>query len=277
MGERERGVDGVPPVSVAALGRSVFDPIWAEREHTDARSELVHVLRGQVRIETPDYSIVGGAGDTLYTPARMPHRDVFERGTVFEVYLLQFDWAQEASVLERLTPAELSRASAGSRTAFGNAFDQLYREFVTELPYQRMLVNLRAGQILYELCRAAAMRKHAADEATGHDRRRRIMVEACRLIDQWLGEPIGLEELAEAVGVSPYYLSRVFSQERGFTLSSYVTQRRMERAQWRLAQTDEPIKQIAYAVGYRDSHYFSRVFRRHFHVSPSAYRRQVGR
>lgn len=163
---------------------------------------------------------------------------------------------------------------------FASAFDQLYREFTTELAFQQPMVAVRTAQILYELCRAAAMRRSEADESPQRitrSRRRQIMDDARRLINQWLDRPISLDELAAAIEVSPYYLSRVFSQESGFTLSSYVTRRRMEKAQQLLSRTDQPIKQIAYAVGYRDSHYFSRVFRSHFHVAPSAYRRQVGR
>ncbi len=241
-------------------------------------AELLHVLRGRVRIETPHYTVAGNVGDTLYTPANMPHRDVFPHGTVFEVYLVHLDWTEEAAMLERFHPRDLARASQAARPMFASAFDQLYREFTTELAFQQPMVAMRTGQILYELCRAAAMRQQSAGESNkqiAHHRRQQIMNDARQLIDDWLDRPISLDDLAAAIEVSPYYLSRVFSQESGFTLSSYVTRRRMEKAQHLLAHTDQSIKQIAYAVGYRDSHYFSRVFRGQFHVAPSAYRRQV--
>lgn len=266
------------PVTVHKMGRSIFDPVWAEQEHADRRSELIHVLKGRVRIETPGYTIAGSVGDTLYTPAGTPHKDVFPRGTIFEVYLIQFSWTEEPTMLGRYHPRELARASRAARPMFASAFDQLYREFTTELAFQQPMVALRTGQILYELCRAAAMRRREADESPQRiagDRRRQIMDAARKLIDERLDGPISLDELAAAIDVSPYYLSRVFSQESGFTLSSYVTRRRMEKAQAMLAAGERSIKEIAYAVGYRDSHYFSRVFRSQFHVAPSAYRRQV--
>lgn len=268
------------PVSVHQMGRSIFDPIWAEQQHTDTRSELIHVLRGRVRIETPSYTVAGTAGDTLFTPAGTPHRDVFPAGTVFEVYLVQLWWSEEAAMMQRFHPRELARASRAARPLFASAFDQLYREFTTELAFQQPMVALRTAQILYELCRAASMRRREANDVPhriSRQRRRRIMHEARRLIDHWLDRPISLDDLAAAVDVSPYYLSRVFSQESGFTLTHYVTRRRMERAQQLLVQTDDPIKQVAFAVGYRDSHYFSRVFRSYFHLAPSVYRQQLRR
>ena len=268
------------PVSVDRMGRSIFDPIWAEREHVDARSELIHVLRGRVRIETRDYTVAGQPGDTLYTPAGTPHKDVFPRGSVFEVYLVQFRWTQEQAMLERLHPMELAEASRRSRSLFGRAFDQLYREFVTDLEFNQPLVSIRAGQIIYELCRGAAMRKRAAAdsrEQISRQRREQIMEEVTGRIHATMHEPISLDALAEAVGVSPYYLSRVFSQESGFTLSSYITQVRMEAAERLLAETRLSVKEVAGRVGFRDSPYFSRVFRGWFHVSPTSYRRQLGK
>ncbi|MBL4699746.1 MAG: AraC family transcriptional regulator [Phycisphaeraceae bacterium] len=266
------------PIKVRQMGRSIFDPIWAEREHRDSNSELIHVLRGHVRIETPTYTLKGVAGDTLFTPANTPHRDIFPRDTIFEVYLVQIQWADEEEVLKQFSPIELAEVSGMSQAMFSNAFDQLYREFTTESTFQQPMLAVRAGQILYELCRAAARRKYAASESPqliASERRRQIMTDTRKLIATWLDQPISLDALAQAIDVSPYYLSRVFSQENGFTLSSYLTQQRMEKARQLLTQTTLSIKEVAYAVGYRDSHYFSRVFRGAFYISPSAYRRQA--
>ncbi len=266
------------PVVVRQMGRSIFDPIWSEREHVDANSELIYVLQGRVRIETPRYTLNGRSGDTLFTPANMPHRDVFPSGTLFEVYLVQFEWADEAAMLRQIHPLELTRAASRSHARFGRAFEQLYGEFVNVLAYQSTMMSIQVSQILYELFRAAAMNQQAAGESSEQattGRRSQIMHRARQLIDERLNQPISLDALAEAIGISTYYLSRVFSQESGFTLSSYIMQQRMNKAQKLLAEGDRSIKEIAFATGFRDGHYFSRVFRGHFNVSPSIYRRQI--
>ncbi len=279
MSPRDPTSDITWPVTVRKMGRSIFDPIWAQREHVDVYSELIYVLRGKVRIETPTYSVSGQAGDTLFTPANTPHKDVFPRDSIFEVYLVQLHWTEAATFLKKFHPVELTEAARSSRARFGQAFNQLYREFIGDLAFARPMVAMRVGQILYELCRAAAMRKRTTidspDQIT-RQRRQQIMEGARRHIDQSLHEPISLDVLADAVGVSPYYLSRVFSQESGFTLSSYITQARMALARRLLADTRMTIKEVACRTGYRDSHYFARVFRNWLHVSPSDYRRQLG-
>ncbi len=260
------------------MGRSIFDPIWAEHEHKDPYSELIHVLQGEVVIETPTYQVAGRSGDTLYTPANTPHRDRFSRGQVFEVYLIQFHWSDEKKLLRHYTPVAMAQAARAARPQFSLAFDQLHQEFTSELPWQQEMVDLRTSQILCQLFRQAALDRHddqQKHEARAMDSRHRIMEDARRMIHARLAEPISLDELAESIGISAYYLSRVFSQQSGFTLSSYITRLRMERACELMRDSRRSIKQIAYAVGYRDSHYFSRVFKNQFQVSPSVYQRQI--
>ncbi len=83
---------------VMSFGKCPFDQEWAEMEHVDPCSELMHILRGRVEVRTREYSIVGREGDTIFTPAGTPHRDVFATESAFEVYLVRF------SVFRELVP-----------------------------------------------------------------------------------------------------------------------------------------------------------------------------
>jgi two-component system response regulator YesN len=72
--------------------------------------------------------------------------------------------------------------------------------------------------------------------------------------------PIGLDEVAEAVGISPFYLSHLFKQELDTTFLRFLTDFRMQTA-WRLHdKTSLPIARLAELVGYKNVAYFSRVF-----------------
>lgn len=263
-------------VNVHQMGRSIFDPVWAEVEHANQRCELIHILQGTVRVETPTYVINGEAGDTLLTPSGTLHRDVFPRGTVYEVYLLHVDWSQEQQMIDRYSPPLLAQAATTARTVFADAFDRLYNEFINDQPFHQDLVHILAAEILYKLCRYAELLNN--DEACAHagpqQVQRNIMEETRQLIDRMLTQAISLDDLAERLQVSPYHLSRTFSREHGFTLSQYITHRRMEAAAVLLVTTEQSIKDIAASVGYPDSHYFSRVFREHFSQAPSVYRQR---
>ncbi len=79
-------------------------------------------------------------------------------------------------------------------------------------------------------------------------------------------------EIAEAVGVSEDYLSRVFSRELGISPWDYLNRYRILQAKALLRQTREIVGAIARTVGFKDQAYFSRVFRKITGLSPQAYR-----
>ncbi len=266
---------GIGYPEITSVGRSIFDPIWALKEHAGPDTELMHVLHGQVTIKTRSYSIVAREGDTVYTPAGMLHRDVFPLDSVFEVYMVHFSWPGEKNLLKRFSPVQLARATPAGRQEIAASFHQLYQEFVSDLPFNRQLMSAHLSQILLRLCREAAVAGGAGREKKedfSQARRVQIMTEAKKIIEKSFAEPIALEPIAEALDLSSYYLSRVFSEESGFTLSSYITRVRMEHAVELLKDPRKNISQVAQAVGFKDSHYFRKVFKAYFRKSPKDFR-----
>ena len=85
-------------------------------------------------------------------------------------------------------------------------------------------------------------------------------------------ERITIEDLADSLGVSASYLSRLFKKETGKSFVGYLTGYRMEKAARMLVETNEKSYMIAKNVGYTDPNYFSYVFKRQYGVSPSKYR-----
>ncbi len=85
-------------------------------------------------------------------------------------------------------------------------------------------------------------------------------------------ETLSLNEVASVINVSANYFSAVFSNEMKTTFVEYVTQKRMERAKKLLRQTDKHSGEIATEVGYKDSHYFSFVFKKTQGLTPREYR-----
>ncbi|MCW8130552.1 MAG: helix-turn-helix transcriptional regulator [Planctomycetota bacterium] len=99
---------------------------------------------------------------------------------------------------------------------------------------------------------------------------------ALALIDERLARPPGLEELAEAVHLSPRQLARVFAREQGCSPHAYATARRAARAKELLAQGRLNVTEVAEALGFPEIHTFSRWFRREAGVSPAQYRERPG-
>lgn len=84
------------------------------------------------------------------------------------------------------------------------------------------------------------------------------------------------ETLAKANHCSASYLSHMFKAMSGLSLRAYINALRIRDAVVYLENTDMPVSEIAYALGYGDSNYFSTVFQREKGCPPSAYRKRRG-
>lgn len=84
---------------------------------------------------------------------------------------------------------------------------------------------------------------------------------------------VSLEDVAEAINLSPAYLSTMFKKEMGINFSDFLISCRMEAAKELLKTTDLPITEVAEQVGYTDSRYFSKTFHKVVGIKPSVYRK----
>lgn len=102
---------------------------------------------------------------------------------------------------------------------------------------------------------------------------RDIIGKALEYIDEnYASESISLTNVAEHTNVSANYFSAAFSQEMKQTFVEYLTMKRMEKAKELLRSTDKRTAEIAAAVGYKDPHYFSFVFKKTQNCTPRDYR-----
>lgn len=93
-------------------------------------------------------------------------------------------------------------------------------------------------------------------------------------IDADLRADLSLKTLANHLNVNASYLSALFSEEMGISLTNYVTQCRIEHAKKLLTHSNLSVKNIALQCGFSDIHYFSRQFKKYTEMSPKIYREQ---
>ena len=94
-------------------------------------------------------------------------------------------------------------------------------------------------------------------------------------VRQHYTEDISLESAAESMGMSPFYFSRQVKANTGKTFLEFFTAYRIEKAQRRLRSTDMSVSEIGRSVGYPDSNYFAKAFKRVVGCTPSVYRAQA--
>jgi AraC-like DNA-binding protein len=91
------------------------------------------------------------------------------------------------------------------------------------------------------------------------------------LVDRHYAEPLDLEALAAAAGVSKFHFLRCFTATYGITPARYLAERRIERAQDLLRATNLTVTEVCMLVGFSSLGSFSSRFSELVGVSPSAY------
>ncbi len=100
----------------------------------------------------------------------------------------------------------------------------------------------------------------------------RHLLRARDLADARYAEPLGVEEMARAAGLSRAHFSRAFRRTFGETPHAYLLTRRLERAATLLRRTDRQVLDICLSVGLTSLGSFTTSFTRTYGMSPTAYR-----
>ncbi|WP_225726839.1 MULTISPECIES: AraC family transcriptional regulator [unclassified Nocardia] len=121
--------------------------------------------------------------------------------------------------------------------------------------------------LLIELARMAA-------DVVGDLRRsgEPLLAAVFEAIDDHIGEPLSLRDVARAVGMTPGHLTTVVRRRTGRTVQDWIVERRMTEARRLLSETELPIGEIARRVGMADPGYFTRIFRRENGAPPRRWR-----
>jgi AraC-like DNA-binding protein len=100
----------------------------------------------------------------------------------------------------------------------------------------------------------------------------RHLLRARDLADGRYSEPLSVDDLARAAGLSRAYFSREFRRAFGESPHAYLLTRRLERAAALLRTTDNSVAEICLAVGLQSIGSFTTSFKRTYGLSPTAYR-----
>ncbi len=98
-----------------------------------------------------------------------------------------------------------------------------------------------------------------------------IITKAIEYIRLNLIEPLSLQDIAEYLHINASYLSTYFKKETGLTITAFIQQERVEKSKYLMVQGEKSIIQIAQSVGYNDSNYFTRIFKKTTTMTPTEY------
>jgi len=156
-----------------------------------------------------------------------------------------------------------------------------YRDF----EYAQALINYRIVKYLLkpinqnELFKCLDKIAETKGISTGGDTdaagSKRVVEQVKQIIKEEYAQELNLNLLSQRVFLNPKYLSRMFKKETGINITDYQIYIRMEKAKHLLKENQGmKVYEIAAFVGYSDSVFFSKLFKRLMGVTPMEYRNQ---
>ncbi|SDW77146.1 response regulator [Paenibacillus sp. CF384] len=99
-----------------------------------------------------------------------------------------------------------------------------------------------------------------------------IILRVQQFAEEKLAEDVSLLAIANHVYLNSGYLSKLYKLETGENLSDYLYRLRMDKSAYYLTNTSLKIQDICERIGYQNTSYFIKMFKKHFRVTPQEYR-----
>lgn len=160
----------------------------------------------------------------------------------------------------------LLRKAAESGGVHPIYLDSVSSDFALQI--ERLPTTADGKNLMREMFRSYCrlVRKHSMKDYSP------LIRKAVILIESDLSASLSLRSIAEALGVSPGYLSTAFKKETGSTITEFILKKRMKHAAHLLRTTSLQIQTVALHCGIMDVQYFSKIFKKSVGKTPKEFR-----
>lgn len=243
---------------------------YVDRKTGSKQHILIYNLegKGKIKIKNSEYDIL--ANHFFVIPAGTPHTYFSDKQDPWSIYWIHFDGEKSTHFSKIFGRLNVISPSPISRTK--ERID-LFTELLVNLSmgYSREnleFVNLCLWHLLATFMYVPQFRQilrgRDIDYATA----------AIEYMRDNITKPIRLKDIARHAGYSPSHFSKLFIEKTGHPPVEYLNQLKIQEACRRLDFSKESIAYIAQEMGYNDTFYFSRIFKRIMGQSPSTYRKR---
>jgi AraC family transcriptional activator of pobA len=239
--------------------------------------QMIFVMRGRGVVQAESARTQFRPPALMLMPAGSVHGFEFEPGTTGYVVSLSVELLHELTRREPEIAALFNgpltiefKAQALRATDLAQAFRMLAREATRSNTGHELALQGWLEVLIANVLRLARQRPNGADPVSGQ--RRQLVARFSERVERRYrkGEP--LTAYVAALNVSESRLRNACIALTGRTPVQLLHARMLLEAKRQLLYTDEPVRSIAYALGFTDAAYFTRFFSRHAQLSPRAFR-----
>lgn len=237
------------------------------RDRTVPVSQAIVIIcaKGRGWFESGSGRVSVSAGQFLVIPPRILHSYGADDADPWTLWWFHVDGSlvDEWCTIANLGPHPVARDLADPTEAIG-----LVQQMLTRMQFDTTTSSiLAAAGVAWHLMTLLLVRQIRVTST--HD----VIESTALYLQEHYSEHIPVPELASRAQLSISHFSARFRQQIGQSVRTYVTDLRMSRARELLDTTTMAVASIAEAVGYEDSFYFTRQFKRIHGQTPTAYRR----
>ena len=131
-------------------------------------------------------------------------------------------------------------------------------------------VQIKVLELLYLLFRKLSVRDNKSHKSINNADAEKLMMIRNEILDDLSSPPL-LNELAQMAAMSETKLNQLFKQTFGDTIYNYFQTARMEEAAFLLKQANRSVSETGYELGFSNLSHFSRLFKKHFGITPKKY------
>ena len=260
---------------------------WRNYLHVHSFFEVcfVHAGRGTFQVDETKHRIA--PGDLFIARPGQPHEIVSSRQAPLVIYFWAYTLVPAADApasssdpaLDQLLRAFQASTQAVARVpAIQPTLKLMADEVARRATGYMHVMNALASKLLIDAARAVVPQGVTPREADVRTRSaaESIVQTAVQYLHDNLSRQFEVRDVAAQVALSERQLARIFHKHTGTSILAYLTRLRSERGAQLLMNTQLPIKQVAAAVGYPDTHYFTTLFGRHTGSTPAVFRKSGG-
>ncbi len=240
--------------------------------------QFIYVLDGIIEVRTLDNAVQIQTGEAIFINKDVVHfvveiKNCHYNSFLFPAYFLEFyagspakDFVDSVITNDRL-PFVLFSSAAGWHREVTALLQQLVQIEINKTNFYVYEVLVRLSS-LWLTMRKNIILPQEQKEGVVHLRMQKIL----RFIEERFAEDITLSDLSASANISKSECSRCFKISMNTTPYKYLTEFRLSKAAQLLTKTNEPVGNIAAAVGFHQMSHFGKCFREKTGYSPREYR-----
>lgn len=267
--------DGYPQIhhiSRLKLQNTAF--YQAMHSHED-RVEILYLLSGSGWHTIGKYRYPTSAGDLVIINSGVLHEEKVRGKEPLEFYCcavtnLSLKGKKRGQLIDEDRVPVLE--SGIQKQIVEDLFEIIQKESMSENVWKNEICTFLASALVLKVAELT----QGSESMDSKEQKEHWMIEKVQnYMEQNFRDKISLQDMAEIVSVTPWYLERVFKKYTGDSLNQYLIHLKLGYAQNLFRDTSKSIAQVAEEVGYDNPSYFSQLFKKKFGVTPGAYRKKL--